>query len=105
MSAGRILTDQTKVEQKSTEKIILMKITIIQGDVYDITNEKNGKRYVGVTYIGFDEKNSVVRFSCPEELGKTHQVYDLEHKFNPDLCEEIKLKRKIFGDKITYTEV
>lgn len=68
--------------------------------------ENNGTEYEGYVCNGFCEKSEafpkgIVRFSSPNE----HIPVENAMGFDPKNCEEIELRAKIFGEKVTYKEV
>lgn len=72
----------------------MTKITIVGRRAFEFEG------YTGYGYDGFGEDGKIYKFTSP----RMHEIQEGEISFNPDRCEEIKLRVKIWDGKAKYQE-
>jgi len=78
-----------------------IKLTIIEKREYAFNDASTGEEIKGITYTAFNPQDKAITFSSQDY---DHKVYASEIGYNPDKCESVDLKVKVWDGKVKYQE-
>lgn len=80
----------------------MAKITIVAQEPWKTKDRTTGQDIKGFSFIGYLQNGTAIKFTSKttEHVAHTGQV-----GFDPQLAEEVDLRTKMFGGKVSYQEI
>lgn len=78
-----------------------VKLTVIEKRKYSFKDLTTGQDIEGVSYTAFNEQDKPLVFTSQDY---DHPIHSTEIGFNPEACEVIDLKVKVWDGKVKYQE-
>jgi len=79
-----------------------MKITLVAKETWTTNDRVTGEEISGISFIGYLPNGKPIKFTSRH---RDHAINLGQVGFDKDLAEDIDLKTKMFGDKISYQEL
>lgn len=79
----------------------MAKIFLVGREEWETTDKSTGEEISGLSYIGFLPSGKPIKFTSNAE----HRVYEGEAGYDESRAEDITLRTKMFGEKVSYREL